>query len=281
MTVRETLIEAESKFAPLSDDPRLDAEVLLANVMVRDRAWLATHAEDAVSSVQRRHFHRLVERRVSGEPVAYIVGHQAFRYGIIQVTPDVLIPRPATEAIVAAVIAMASEHSITTIADIGTGSGVIAVTLAKELPGVRLTATDISPAAIEVARANAASQGVADRIDFLTGSLGEPLRDHPAVDLVVANLPYVTPAQMQDRSIRAEPQLALEGGADGLTLVRALLVQLAARPPNRGIMLEVDQAQVTAVQQQAARHWPNATIRPIDDGSTARGVAILWPPEKI
>ena len=200
------------------EDPRLDAEVLLAEATGWDRARLAANPEAEIPPPAARRFGEMVRRRLRHEPVAYILGRRGFRHLELAVDPRVLIPRPETEMLVE----LALELRPDSVLDLGTGSGAIALAVAAELPGCTVTATDTSLGALEVARANAERLGLADRVRLLEGSLppGE------GFDLVLANLPYVAEADwpsLQPEVTEWEPREALLAGPDGLDAIRALL----------------------------------------------------------
>jgi len=201
------------------EDPRLDAEVLLAEATGWDRARLAAHPEDELPAAAARAFGEMVRRRLRREPVAYVVGHKGFRELELRVDPRVLIPRPETELLVE----LALEERPRRVLDVGTGSGAIALAVAAELPECEVVATDISTAALDVARANAERLGLAARVDFVSGTLPAAGAEF---DLVLANLPYVAEAEwphLQPEVTEWEPREALLAGADGLDAIRAFL----------------------------------------------------------
>jgi release factor glutamine methyltransferase len=211
---------AERLRAAGSDTPRLDAELLLMHVLGIDRAQLVTRGDEPLPVAVEREFARLVERRISREPVAYIVGRKAFRNFELGVDPRVLIPRPDTETLVDQAIGYAPVGG--RVHDVGTGSGAIALALADERPDLTVSASDVSPDAIEVARANADRLGLGVKFQVADGL---PPGDY---DLVVANLPYVREDEWDtlDPDVRDyEPRGALVSGADGLDAIRALVGQ--------------------------------------------------------
>lgn len=209
------------------DSPALDAEVLLSHVTGLDRAGLYREWERPLSEEEASQFFALTGRRLSGEPVAYLTGRREFMGLDFMVNPSVLIPRPETELLVETALKLLPPSPM--IIDVGTGSGAVAVSLASLLPDAVVYATDRSPAALDVARFNAARQGVVGRVSFFQGDLLEPLAGCvPAgrVDLIAANLPYIPKDDLPGlpREVRLfEPSLALDGGADGLDLVRRLI----------------------------------------------------------
>jgi len=208
------------------DSPRLDAEVLLAEARDCQRIELYAAYHEEADERTRTAFRELVRRRAEGTPVAYLVGHREFYSMDFHVTPDVLIPRPETELVVLTMIERirAGNFKQPRIADVGTGSGIIAVCMAKHVPDCSVAATDISPAALEVARTNAAAHGVEAQIDFLEGDLLEPSQGE--FDFIASNPPYVADDEMASlaREVRDhEPERALRGGNEGLDVFKRLI----------------------------------------------------------
>ena len=233
------------------EDPRLDAEVLLAEATGWDRAALATDPEAEIPPPAARRFAEMVRRRLRREPVAYIVGRRGFRHLELAVDPRVLIPRPETELLVE----LALELRPASVLDVGTGSGAVALAIAAELPGCAVTATDTSAAALEVAAANAETLGLASRVRLIAGAVPED----GAFDLIVANLPYVAEAEwpsLQPEVTEWEPREALLAGPDGLDAIRAFLRRVRPSSPlwrtkaksAEGVVaLEVGEGQAVAV----------------------------------
>jgi release factor glutamine methyltransferase len=217
--IREALTSATDALAAMGvEDPRLDAEVMLAEATGLDRAALLADPGAEVPPPAARLFGEMVRRRLRREPVAYIVGHKGFRHLDLAVDRRVLIPRPETELLVE----IALERMPATLLDVGTGSGAIALAVAAELPGCAVTATDTSAPALEAAAANAGRLGLAERVRFLAGSVPEG----EEFDLVLANLPYVAEpdwASLQPEVTQWEPREALLAGPDGLDAYRTLL----------------------------------------------------------
>jgi len=252
VAARERLIRAGVP----PDQAAIDAEVLARHAMAWDRATYITERDRPASGAMLAAYETLVARRERREPVAYITGHREFWGLDFQVTPAVLVPRPETEFIVEAALGrLTDRHRAWTIADVGTGSGCLAVALAQELPRARVTATDISDAALAVARANANRLGVAARVMLARAWLLDGLAG--PFDLVVSNPPYVPPVHRGTLSpdVRDhEPDVALYGtGEDGLDLARALLAQAPARlAPDGLLMLEFGFGQGDAIRAAAA-----------------------------
>jgi release factor glutamine methyltransferase len=225
---------------------------MLRHQLGRDRAWLLAHGDDAVELANAAAFAEIVGRRLAGEPIQYITGSAEF-YGLpFAVAPGVLIPRPETEHLVEEVLRLAAQFPAPRIADIGTGSGAIAVALAHSLQQAQITATDLSEQALGIARKNALHNGVLNRIEFLEGDLFAPLAGQ-RFDIVASNPPYVPLADSPSLSVEVrefEPHSALFAGEDGLDLYRRLIP--AAREhlvPGGWLVLEIGYGQRPAIQQ--------------------------------
>ncbi len=239
-----------------ADSPRLDAEVLLATARGCQRIELYTAFDEVPAEGVRTKFKELVRRRAEGVPVAYLVGKREFFSLSFYVTPDVLIPRPESELLVVRAIdlsrSLASSRDTLRIADVGTGSGILAVCCAKHLPECQVIALDISPAALKVAAANAAKHGVAERIEFVESDLfaGCPL--DARFDLVLSNPPYVSTRELAelDPGVRNhEPHLALDGGSEGTEVIQRLIPQAVERlRPGGWLLIEVSPLNVARVE---------------------------------
>ena len=226
------------------EEPFLEGEILLRHALGIDRATLFASLNEELTPVQEELFLQLVERRRLGEPSAYITGHREFFGMDFKVDWRVLIPRPETELLVERVIDLYRRNKYSTIADIGTGSGCIAISLARHLNDVHVYAVDISPDALAVAAQNSVVHNVQDKITFITGNLLEPLNG--PVDIIVANLPYVKKADM---NLKPEPELALDGGNDGLEKIGDLCWQAPGKiNPGGRLLLEIGQGQAVAVK---------------------------------
>jgi len=259
-----------------SDSPQLDAAVLLAHVLGVSKAWLYAHPRRRLTEAEISQYETLARRRICQEPIAYLVGYRPFFALDIAVNPHVLIPRPETELLVERVLNhvkyLLAQGRPPLIADIGTGSGAIAVALAVNAPAAQVFAVDISAAALAVAAENSARHGVSDRVQLLAGDLTDPLPG-PA-DIIVANLPYIAtsalpllPATVRDY----EPTLALDGGPDGLRVFRAFFdglvhgrAQAKLRPGGR-IYLEIGADQGLAVRALAELALPGAKVAILPD----------------
>lgn len=254
--VGRVLIDASAQLGAVSDEPRIEAEILLMHVLQIPLSSLLTHPERSLTSTQLEEYRDLVEQRGSGCPLPYLTGSTEF-YGLdMEVTPDVLIPRPETEILVELALA----HRPASVIDVGTGSGCIAVALAANLPHVAVTAIDVSRQALSVARRNAERHGVAERIEFLVGDVLEGATD--AVDLIVSNPPYVSDDEWPalPPAIRHhEPRLALDGGADGLAVIQKLLSQSQrVLMPGGSLLVEIGANQGDDVRDAAQRVFPGS-----------------------
>ena len=282
----------------------LAAELLLLHILGRDRSWIYAHPEEEIAEVDAQRYFALIARRSNGEPTQHLTGKQEFWGLEYEITPDVLIPRPETEHVIEVALDRLAVREIRAgrkpmlrgeglhIADVGTGSGCIAIALAKELPGARIFATDISSAALAVARRNAARLSVSDRIHFLESNLldalfvaeaqhaapllGKPTTDvthespvtsHQSLplDLIVSNPPYIgrREAATLMREVRDhEPEVALYGGDEGYELYADLIAQSAARLKPGGILvLELGHNSLPAVQPLLdAPRWTNVGV---------------------
>jgi release factor glutamine methyltransferase len=238
---REALQGAADALAAAGvDSPRLDAELLLCEATGWERAALAAEPDREIDGAAARQFALAVRRRLRREPLAYITGRKGFRRIELSVDPRVLIPRPETELLVEVAVELAPASVL----EVGTGSGAVALAIADELPEVKVTATDTSGAALELARHNAERLGLAGRVSFVEGTLPEG-----EFDLLVANLPYISSREwegLQPEIREFEPREALLAGEDGLEEIRALL---SARPRAWAIALEVGAGQAAAVAE--------------------------------
>lgn len=271
MDVATLLGQTADRLRGVTDTPDLDAQVLLAHLMGKTRTWLSAYPETPLSDPQRAAVEEAVSKLTDGAPLPYILGHWEF-FGLdFKVTPDVLIPRPETELLVEQAILWlqsrpTTAHSALRAADIGTGSGCIAVSLAKQIDDLRVLATDLSLPALEVARQNALRHGVNQRVDFVQCDLLPPhpfpLPTESHFDVICANLPYIPTATLEHLPIFGrEPTLALNGGSDGLDPIRHLL-KIAPEwlAPNGLILLEIEAGQGMAAVSLAYDSFDQATI---------------------
>jgi len=234
-TIAEALREAGERLRAASvPNDMLDAQTLLAEALGKDRTYLIINFNQQLSEGILSAFLTMVDRRAAGEPLQYITGRQEF-FGLdFEVTPDVLIPRPETELIVEESIRIVQQDGIArpVIVDVGAGSGAIAVALARELGDARVIASDVSEAALRVARRNAARHGLGDRVDFVASDMLDAFAEEEFADFILSNPPYVSEKEMPSlqREVRDwEPRLALTDSNDGLSLYRRLLKDAPSR----------------------------------------------------
>jgi release factor glutamine methyltransferase len=260
LTIQTALVQGAKL---LEDDaviaPRLTAEVLLMHALQHDRAYLYAHSDDELPEIAWIHFGRYLHERLKGKPTQYITGRQEFYGRDFRVTPDVLIPRPETEHLVEAAIARIQPNDV--VVDVGTGSGAIAITLALETRA-RVFATDISAAALNVARAQQFSAGV----HYLLGNLADTFRDH-SIDVLVSNPPYVprTDEPGLQREVRDyEPHVALFAGPTGLEIYERLIADATrVLRPQGWLLLELGYNSLEPVRAMLEREWSDITV--IDD----------------
>jgi release factor glutamine methyltransferase len=258
-SVQEAVRQSIPKLRAVTDAPRLEAEVLLSHILAIPRTTLLTHPEQPLSAEQFWHYFECIHQRASGYPLPYITGSAEF-YGLtFGVTPEVLIPRPDTEILVE----LAIERAPSTVVDVGTGSGCIAITLAVHLPDAQITAIEVSPAALVIAQDNAERHGVADRVQLMGGDVFSP---RPGlVDIIVSNPPYVLSSEIPTLPVSVrdhEPQVALDGGMDGLTIIRQLVNQApAVLHPGGSLLVEIGANQGDAASRLARTVFPDADIQ--------------------
>lgn len=257
-----------------SESPRLDAEVLLAEARGCNRIDLYTAFDEVADEKTRVAFRELVRRRAEGTPVAYLVGRREFYSRMFRVTPDVLIPRPETEFILVTMLDLV-RHSENkrelTIVDVGTGSGILAVCAACELPTAKVVAVDASPAALDVARANAANHQVEHRITFVEGDLLTPLPPEPSLDFVISNPPYVSELEYADLPVTVreyEPRPALVAGVTGTEIIARLVPAAAERLKVDGhLIVEISpmiEAKVSRLFEQEGRFSEVTILKDLD-----------------
>jgi release factor glutamine methyltransferase len=249
VTAREALKSGAAHLQPSPTATR-DAELLLMRTLGKDRAWLLTHPDAPIAPDQLAHYKNWIARRAKHEPIQYILGEQEFFGLIFHVTSDVLIPRPETEQLVEAALTRLPHNQRTRIADIGTGSGAIAIALAQKLTQAHVTALDISSAALAIAAANAKTNGVADRIDFRESDLLGAVAGE-TFDAIVSNPPYVSTNENLEQQVRDyEPATALYAGETGLDIYRRLIPQAkTALKPNGWLLMEIGHAQRDALAE--------------------------------
>lgn len=267
------LNEITSRIEGLSETASLDARVLLSHITGRDQAWLLAHSEFELTPRQTTALEKNLADLERGKPLPYVIGHWEF-YGLdFQVSSGVLIPRPETELLVEKGLAWLGAHPGRDNAmDIGTGSGCIAIALAFNAPRLHVTATDLSVEALKLAHTNAMRHQVADRIQFSRCNLflarsGKPStraggKTYSRADLVVANLPYIPTAALMDLPVfQTEPRMALDGGPDGLDVIREFLIRLHGYLLPGGLaLMEIEASQGRQVLDLARSIFPQASI---------------------
>ena len=269
------------------DSPRLDAEVLLSHVLKKERIFLYVHFDQPMEAAELAAFKGCIKRRVQHQPVAYITGHKEFMGLEFKVTPATLIPRPDTEILVEAVLqrlkaGKEAENSL--IADIGTGSGAICLSLLNYLPRLQAVTVDISPEALAVAEENAGLLGLLERVEFLQGDMLEPLKQQERfsgrLSAIVSNPPYIPRGDIAglEPDVRAfEPMGALDGGEDGLDFYRRLLADGAELLQADGFLAMeagIRQAQQLKALAEAMPQWGRCEI--IRDLAGIERVVVLW-----
>jgi release factor glutamine methyltransferase len=254
-TIRALMEWTEQHFQKKGlESPRLEAQLLLAHALGCRRVELYTRWDEEVSEDRRGQFRDLIQRRLDGCPVMYLVGKREFFTLEFEVTPAVLVPRPETETLVTEALKRIKDTSEPRILDIGTGSGCIAIALAHRCKSSRVTAIDISDEALAVARRNAQRHDLADRINFLAGDLFAPLNAGVVFDAIVSNPPYVSHAeiaQLPPHIRDHEPRLALDGGPDGFAVYDRLIPEAVEHLAPRGwLILEIGAAQEAGIRQR-------------------------------
>lgn len=276
LTVGEALDQGRQALASSSETPYLDAQLLLAYALKRKKEWVLTHPEYHLTTNEISTFEDNLDRLVSGEALPYLLGSWEFFGRSFHVTPYVLIPRPETELLVENAISFLQSHPKARLcADIGTGSGCIAISLALEIPDLHIIAVDVSPSAIEVALVNAKKHGVEDRITLVVSDLLHPFDFR--FGLICANLPYI-PSERLERLVVAErePTLALDGGMDGLGVIRRLARELPEwLVPGGRVLLEVDSSHARALAGELASMYSSVRTDVLKDLSGRDRVVVL------
>lgn len=275
----EILSDIRTTLADHSDTPGLDAQVLIAQSLAKPRSWVLAHPEAVITDEQQAIIQANLTRLKKGEPLPYVLGHWEF-YGLdFLVTADTLIPRPETELLIDHALGWLRDHpSRRSGLDIGTGSGCIAISLARHIPDLRIIAVDLSFPALIIARQNALQHGVLDQIDFIQADL--VLASNNRFDLLCANLPYIPSDQLVQLKIYGkEPRLALDGGPSGLDLIRRLIEAVPTLAAAGGLILfEIESSQGEPINNLASSVLPNAEVKVhIDLAKRDRLVSIQLP----
>ncbi len=262
-TIRQLLDDASERLGPVSDTARLDAELLLARAIDMPRSFLFAHPDDELDAAAVKRLEATLQRRLAGEPLAYIRGEKEFWSLPLMVSPATLVPRADTEVLVEQALGQIPRRAALRVLDLGTGSGAIALALAHDRPLCEVTATDISGAALAVAEQNARQIGLPN-IEFLQGSWAAPVRGRQ-FDVIVSNPPYVADEDPALASLAHEPRAALAAGPDGLDAIRVLASECRGLLDDDGVLLlehgSDQQAPVAAILQ--ANGW--ADVRCVND----------------
>ena len=254
------LYQLSQQLAPHSESPQLDAQVLLAHILQMPRSWILAHPEAELSPAQTEILQNARQKLKTGTPLPYILGQWEF-FGLdFIVTPDVLIPRPETEELVEEALKWLRDKKDILVLDMGTGSGNIPIPLARNAPDLHMVAVDRSSAALNIARQNAAKHGVAERIEFIESDLFSNVPTFQRFNVITANLPYIPTETLKTLAVYTrEPNLALDGGADGLELIRRLLVDTPRFIAPQGlILLEIDSSHGQKALKTAKKYFPAA-----------------------
>ena len=260
-----------------AETPRLDAEVLLSHLLGQKRIFLYVHFDQPLTAEELARYREMVKRRAAGEPVAYICGEKEFMGLAFKVTPAVLVPQPDTETLVEAAIERLKGKENARIADVCTGSGAIALALVHYMSESSVATTDISAEALAIAKENAEALGLSERVEFFVGDLLAPISGK-TFDAIVSNPPYIPSADIDGlpREVRAEPKLALDGGADGLDFYRRLVGESAALLNDGGFLaVECGDTQAGAIVEIAATGGFGKT-EIVHDLADKERVVVLW-----
>ncbi len=253
---------------PHSETPSLDAQTLLAHIHAQNTAWVLAHPNAPLDPAQTENLNNAITQLQNGVPLPYVIGHWEFYGQDFIVSPDVLIPRPETEELVEKALDWLRPQKNTRALDMGTGSGCIPVILARNVPDLHMVGVDLSNAALKIARQNADKHGVAARIALVRSDLWRALenwksKNFAGFNLITANLPYIPSATLKTLAVYTrEPTIALDGGADGLDLIRRFLKDAPHFLAPKGmVLLEIDSSHGLKALQLAKEFFPNATIK--------------------
>ena len=264
--ISDITLELHTRLSSISQTPLLDAQVLLGHVLGRTRTWVLAHPEAHLSSDQEHALRDAVALLEAGQPLPYVLGHWEF-YGLeFFITPDTLIPRPETELLVEQALSWSrTKNKPLRIADVGTGSGCIAISLALNASNVHVMGCDISLTSLRVAKANANTHRVSGKVDFMQCDLLPPVKVQ--FDLICANLPYIPTETLHSLKVyQREPALALDGGEDGLGQIQRLLnVAETALTPGGLLLLEIEASSSAAVHSLACEAFPKADVQVLPD----------------
>jgi len=276
MQVSRILASAAARLEGVSDTPTLDAEILLAHVLGKPRAFLRARGDDAVTAPDHEQYRALLARRLAGEPVAYLTGRREFWSLDLAVGPGVLVPRPETELLVEIAVGALAGRRHPHILDLGTGSGAIALALAIEIPAAHITAVDASPAALDLARSNARRAGI-ENVEFLPGDWYQPVAGR-RFDLIVSNPPYLAANDPHLRALGREPAAALVAGPTGLEALAKIASGAADHlRPGGIVILEHGSEQGPAVRELLTRAGLEAALTRCDLAGLERATLACRP----
>jgi release factor glutamine methyltransferase len=262
MKIGPALEQGRRALRSQSETPSLDAQVLLADILTRDRAWVLAHPEAVLTEDQRRRYEAGLKACREGQPLAYVLGWWEFYGRRFRIAPQVLIPRPETELMVEQALELIRDRPKSCqVIDIGTGSGCIAVTLAAEVKNLEIAAADVDLSALSVAQVNAEQLGVVERIRFVCADLLRGLKG--PFDLICANLPYIPTAELQKLRVgEREPRRALDGGVDGLAVIRRFIDMLPGTM-NGGatVLMEIGDGQGRSVAAYVRERFDSAAVQ--------------------
>jgi release factor glutamine methyltransferase len=265
-TVNSALEQAHRRLLPISESARLDAQVLVAHVCGRDRSWILAHPEAQLDVVQQQELETALGKLEANQPLPYVLGSWEF-FGLrFNVTPDVLIPRPETEYVVEAAIEWLEDNpNRHRVVDVGTGSACIAISLAVHMPHLKIIATDISAAALQIARSNLDIHHANERVRLIQADLITTLRG--PFDLICANLPYIPTSTLPSLDVYSrEPAQALDGGVQGVEVIEQLVKQAEHRlAPGGLLVMEIDSSQAHAVNSLIKTSFPHSKSELIPD----------------
>ena len=265
-TVSEVLGHAQQMIGKVSETPALDVQVLLAKIMNNSRTWVVAHSDSKLTAHEEKQFQQVIARRAHGEPLPYILGSWEFFGRRFRVNSSVLIPRAETEHLVEEALALLdASRGTQRVLELGTGSGCVAISLLLEMRNIHMIATDISSQALKTAAQNIKEFGVGDRIDLVQMDLFSGL--HAQFDLICANLPYIPSNILDDLRVgRWEPRVALNGGENGLKVLRKFVTNVAQMlTPGGRVVLEIEESQDIEFQSMIHSEFPDSSLTIIKD----------------
>jgi len=281
LRIDAALASAVSTLEGVSESPRLDAELLLARALDVARSYLFAHPDDELDPAAAERFHTVLGKRAQGMPMAYITGHREFWSMDLVVTPDTLIPRPETETLIEQALMRIPRRAAMQVLDLGTGSGAIALAIARERPACQVVATDLSAGAIAVARENA-RRLMLPNIEFVLGDWTAPVAGRK-FDFVVSNPPYVASDDPHLEALKYEPRSALSAGPDGLDAIRAIAATaMSLLKPAGALLLEHGAGQADDVATVLRGHrWRDITLARDLSGQGRVTIAIPYTPQSV